>query len=206
MDSLSFVWRYFLVRIRFLFPALLVAALGAWSLAVPHVGNAKPAEAHQLLQTVTSVDLKRYMGTWYEIARLPNRFEKKCKDDVVAHYELDADGKVTVRNQCRLADGGTDIARGRAHVADESSNAKLRVSFFWPFYGDYWIIDLDQDYKYAVVGEPDRKYLWILCRTPQMDAGTYQRLLKSIEEHGYDVRKLLKTEQSAGTAGNNPVK
>ncbi len=85
---------------------------------------------------------------------------------------------------------------------DGSGNSKLRVTFFWPFYADYWIIDLDKDYRYAVVGEPDRKYLWILSRTPQIGADTYQHILKTIEEHGYDVSKIVKTEQSAVPAAN----
>ena len=93
-----------------------------------------------------------------------------------------------------------------AHVVDGSGNSKLRVTFFWPFYADYWIIDLDKDYRYAVVGEPERKYLWILSRTPQLGADTYQHILKAIEEHGYDVSKIVKTEQSAVPAANSTSK
>jgi apolipoprotein D and lipocalin family protein len=165
-------------------------------------GKAMPGSEREPLKTVSSVDINRYMGTWYEIARMPNRFEKKCKDDVTAHYELNPDGKVSVRNECRMSDGGTNTAHGRAHVVDGSGNSKLRVTFFWPFYADYWIIDLDKDYRYAVVGEPERKYLWILSRTPQVGADTYQHILKTIEEHGYDVSKIVKTEQSAVPAAN----
>lgn len=118
------------------------------------------------LRTVSSVDLSRYSGTWYEIARYPNRFQRDCQSDTTAEYTIRKDGKVKT-------------ARGTAKVADKATNAKLKVTFFWPFYGDYWIIGLSPDYRYAIVGEPNRKYLWILSRTPDMDATTYKELLRA---------------------------
>src|ERR1041384_6396552 len=103
------------------------------------------------LEVVGAVDLSRYAGRWYEIARLPNRFEKKCADSVTATYTLRSDGKVDVVNRCRKANGEYTTARGKAKVVDKKTNAKLKVTFFWPFYGDYWILDLGSNYEYAVV-------------------------------------------------------
>ncbi len=153
------------------------------------------------LQTVPSVDLKRYVGDWYEIARYPNRFEKQCADNVKVNYQEAEDGKILVTNACRKEDGKADVAHGKAKVVNAPANSKLKVTFFWPLYGDYWIIDLDPEYRFAVVGEPDRKYLWILSRTPEMSAGTYDEILKRIAAHGYDVSKLVKTPQKETQAG-----
>jgi apolipoprotein D and lipocalin family protein len=125
------------------------------------------ADAAKPLQVVPSVDLKRYQGVWHEVARLPNRFQNKCARDTTATYTLRPDGKVEVLNQCREASGKISSAKGTAKLADKNGPAsKLRVTFFWPFYGNYWIIDLDPDYQWAVIGEPGRKYFWILSRTP----------------------------------------
>ena len=112
------------------------------------------------LKTVDHVDLNRYLGKWYEIARLPNRFEKKCHRDVTAEYSRDGQ-KIIVHNSCIQQDGKPNVAEGRAKVVDATTNAKLKVTFFWPFYGNYWIIGLDSEYRWAVVGEPGRKYMWI---------------------------------------------
>ena len=148
------------------------------------------------LRTVDGVDLNRYSGTWYEIARYPNRFQRDCQSDTKAEYTLRNDGKVQVVNSCRQKDGKKKAARGTAKVADKRTNAKLRVTFFWPFYGDYWVIGLSPDYRYAIVGEPKRKYLWILSRTPEMEEATYQAIVEQIREAGYDPEKLIKTPQS----------
>jgi apolipoprotein D and lipocalin family protein len=158
------------------------------------------------LTAVDRVDLRRYSGTWYEIARYANRFQRDCQSDTTAEYTVRTDGKVQVVNSCRQKDGKTKAARGTAKVADKTSNAKLKVTFFWPFYGDYWIIGLSPDYRYAIVGEPKRKYLWILSRTHEMDEGTYKEALAQIRTAGYDPDKLLKTRQStrnAQTAANS---
>ncbi len=155
------------------------------------------------LRTVAGVDLSRYSGTWYEIARYPNRFQRDCLSDTKAEYAVRKDGKVQVVNSCRQKDGRTKTARGTAKVADKETNAKLRVTFFWPFYGDYWVIGLSPDYRYAIVGEPKRKYLWILSRTPEMDEVAYKEVLEQIREAGYDPGKLIKTPQSPG--GGRPA-
>ena len=116
------------------------------------------------------MDLARYAGKWYEIARLPNRFQRDCAANTTATYTLRPDGKITVVNECRKADGRTKSAKGTARVADpKGPNTKLKVTFFWPFSGNYWIIDLDPEYRWVVVGEPGRDYLWILSREPRLD-------------------------------------
>ncbi len=150
------------------------------------------------LPTVSHVDLARYVGKWYEIARYPTRFEKDCASDVTATYSLLSDGKIEVLNACREADGKMKTSKGKATVIDTETNSKLKVTFFWPFYGKYWIIDLAPDYSYAVVGEPGRDYLWILSRTPQMKAETYERILKRVKELGYEPAKLIHTKQTEG--------
>jgi apolipoprotein D and lipocalin family protein len=151
------------------------------------------------LEVVSSVDLSRYVGRWYEIARLPNRFEKKCVDSVTADYALRQDGKIDVINRCRKADGKFTTAKGKAKIVDKTTNAKLKVTFFWPFYGNYWILDLGANYEYAVVGDPSRDYLWILSRTPQMDESIYQQLLNRMAERGFDTGKMIRVTQPDAT-------
>jgi len=145
------------------------------------------------LPTVRQVDLNRYMGKWYEIARFPNRFQRDCASDTSAEYKVRGDGKVEVINSCREKNGRVKSVSGTAKVVDSTTNAKLKVTFFWPFYGDYWIIALGENYEYAVVGEPSRKYLWILSRTPTLDDATYRRVLERVKAVGYDTAKLQKT-------------
>lgn len=149
------------------------------------------------LEVVPQVDLSRYTGTWYEIARFPHRFQEGCVA-TKATYTLREDGKVDVLNECRTEsiDGSVRTAKGTARVVDKKSNAKLKVTFFWPFYGDYWIIDLGENYEYAVVGHPGRNYLWILSRTPSMDDALYNQILERLQkEKAYDTSKLIKTVQ-----------
>jgi apolipoprotein D and lipocalin family protein len=173
------------------------ALLFASSMLLPGgLGASSDSPEKTPLQTVASVDLNRYIGDWYEIARTPNRYENECAGDVKVHYALMPDGRMSLKNECRLPGGKTDTSRGRANIVDTVSHAKLRVTFFWPFFADYWIIDLDKDYRYAVVGEPDRKYLWIISRSAQLDAPTYDEILHHIADHGYDVSKIAKTAQS----------
>ncbi len=157
------------------------------------------------LAVVPSVDLQRYMGTWYEIARLPNTFQRQCEGDVTATYTLRDDGDITVVNRCKKADGEISEATGKAkRASDDGPNTKLKVRFapaflsFLPFvWGDYWIIDLAPDYSYAVIGEPSRKYFWILSRTPSMDESIVQEILARARHQGYDLTSLLRTHQSA---------
>jgi apolipoprotein D and lipocalin family protein len=148
------------------------------------------------LTTVANVDLKRYAGKWYEIARYPNRFQRDCQSDTSAIYMLRPNGKIQVVNACRKKDGKIAETRGTARAVDRS-NARLKVTFFWPFSGDYWIVGLDPEYRWAVVGEPRRKYLWILSRSPRMNDADYQKALQIIEATHYDPSRLIKTPQSA---------
>jgi apolipoprotein D and lipocalin family protein len=147
------------------------------------------------LEVVPSVDLTRYVGRWYEIARLPNGFQKKCADTVTAVYTMRANGKIEVINRCRKASGEYATAKGKAKIVDKKTNAKLKVTFFWPFYGDYWILDLGPNYDYAVVGEPGRKYLWVLSRSPRMDEALYQQLLQKMAAKGFDTDRMIRTSQ-----------
>jgi len=149
------------------------------------------------LEVVASVDLSRYVGQWYEIARLPNRFEKKCADSVTATYTLRPDGKIEVVNRCRKATGEFTMANGKAKIVEQKTNAKLKVTFFWPFSGDYWILDLGPNYEYAVVGDPSRNYLWILSRTPQIDEALYQQLLAKMAARGFQTGRMIRTIQPA---------
>jgi len=148
------------------------------------------------LRVVSFVDLKRYVGKWYEIARYPNRFQNGCVG-TTATYTIRKDGKIDVLNQCRKGtlDGEISSVKGTARVVDNKTNAKLKVSFFWPFSGHYWIIDLGENYDYAVVGHPDRKYLWILSRSPKMDEKIYNLILEKLKLQFYDTSKLIKTLQ-----------
>lgn len=151
------------------------------------------------LQTFPHVDLKRYLGTWYEIAAFPQSFQRGCTGST-ATYTLGDDEKLDVVNRCRRGslDGEERVARGRARVVDPSTNAKLKVSFFWPFWGDYWIIDLGSDYEYSVVGHPSRDYLWIFSRTPAMDAAVYDGIILRLRAQGYEVERLNRTLQPGG--------
>jgi apolipoprotein D and lipocalin family protein len=148
------------------------------------------------LQTVRNVELSRYIGTWFEIASFPHRFQKGCTG-TTATYTLRTDGEIAVLNRCRKysLQGDVDSAEGRARVVDSKTNAKLEVTFFWPFWGDYWIIDLGPEYEYAVVGHPGRDYLWILSRTPTLDPATYEEILGRLRAQRYEVERLRKTRQ-----------
>ncbi len=146
--------------------------------------------------TVQSVDLKRYAGKWYEIAAYPQRFEKGCHC-TTAEYVLTQKKYIRVINRCRKdsVTGDLKVAEGKAFVVPGSNNAKLKVQFFWPFKGNYWILILAPDYSYAVVGDPARKYLWILAREPKLDPALYTKLLEQIKEKGYDPSGLQRTVQ-----------
>lgn len=144
------------------------------------------------LPTVEQVDLNRYLGTWYEIARYEHSFEEGCSN-VNATYSLSDDGKIKVVNRC-LKKGKVDEAIGKAYAVDET-NSKLKVSFFGPFYGNYWILVLDEAYTYAVIGDPSREYLWILSRTPKLDTIKLKSILQKLPSLGYDAKKLIWTTQ-----------
>lgn len=146
---------------------------------------------HMPLQTVENVDLKRYTGKWIEIARYDNHFEKGCHG-ATAHYTLN-NGRIDVLNQCYDSNGNlTSSAKGKAHAIDES-NSKLKVTFFWPFYGDYQVLILADDYRYSVIGEPSRKYFWILSRNPVFVEADKEYILSQLPLLGYDPSKLYWT-------------
>ena len=169
----------------------IVLLLGAFHMTLMAATNTS-----RPLSVVPAVDLKRYVGTWYEIARLPNRFQRKCASDTSATYTLRDDGKITVLNQCRTPDGQITTAKGTARIASKDGpNTKLKVTFFWPFYGDYWIIDLDPNYGWAVIGEPGRKYFWILSRERRMDDALFNSIVERAKAQGYDLTELMRTKQ-----------
>jgi apolipoprotein D and lipocalin family protein len=150
----------------------------------------------QTLQTVSNVDLNKYAGKWFEIASYPQRFQKGCHC-TTAEYTLSDKGYVIVENRCNKdsVNGKQSYIKGKAFVEKNSGNAKLKVQFFWPFRGKYWIIDLADDYSYAVVSHPNRKYLWILSRTPNMSDATYNKILLNLKEKHFDLTKLQLTPQ-----------
>jgi apolipoprotein D and lipocalin family protein len=157
---------------------------------------AAPAEPEPL-KTVPTLDVGRYMGTWYEIAKYPNSFQKKCARSTQATYSLQADGRVQVLNRCQTAKGEWSEAMGAARQIGGPTSAQLKVRFapawlsFLPLvWGDYWIIDLDPDYQWVLVSEPEREYLWILSRTPQLPATTYQALLSKLDKLGFDLKRI----------------
>ena len=154
------------------------------------------SQSQKIPSVVSTVDLNRYKGVWYEIARLPNFFERKLKC-TSATYTLRDDGKITVLNKGNyLTDPQKSTSsRGVAWIPDKNSPAKLKVQFFWPFSGDYWIMELDKEYKYVLVGDPSLKYLWILCREKKMDESTYQMLLQKAINNGYDIKTIIRVEQ-----------
>lgn len=151
--------------------------------------------ATEPVQTVAKVELNRYVGKWYEIANFPMFFQRKCVGDTTAEYTARDDGKVTVLNRCRMENGEFDQAEGEATIVKDSGNAKLEVTFFKPFSGDYWIIGLDPEYKWSVVGSPNRKYLWILSRTPTLPAAEVERALDAARKQGYALGELRYTAQ-----------
>ena len=145
------------------------------------------------LETVAKVELEKYLGKWYEIAHLPAGFQNGC-NQTTATYTLLDNGNVSVLNEC-LKNGKYKKAKGTAKVVDKLTGAKLKVTFFWPFYGDYWIIKLGENYDYAVVGTPNRKYLWILSRTPEMDQRLYSELIGFAKFKGFNTNNLILTAQ-----------
>lgn len=160
------------------------------------------AAAEAPLATIAALDVPRYMGTWYEIAKFPNRFQKKCVGFTKATYSTLADGTLQVANSCRTASGKTDEAIGAARQVGGPDSPKLKVRFapaflsFIPMvWGDYWVIDLDAGYQLAAVSEPKREYLWILSRTPTVDKAAYDALVARLAAQGLDVSKLDPTRQ-----------
>ena len=160
-------------------------------------------------RTVPRVDLERYQGRWFEIARYPNRFQTSCAGDVVAEYSIRSDGRLDVVNQCRKSDGSASRAAGVARRAGgDPSGARLEVRFapawlsFLPaVWGDYWVLALAEDYSWAVVGSPDRKYLWVLARSPEVSPELYARLAGEARAQGFDPARLVRTAQTGAVPG-----
>ena len=166
----------------------------ATTVALVHAGC---GTASPPLTVVEDVDYERYLGRWYEIARFPHRFQRNCVATTATYTKRD-DGRIGVENQCRNGSFDGEIRRAEAvawRADPQGSPAKLKVQFFWPFNGDYWILELDSDYRYAVIGHPDREYLWILSRTRTLDDPTYDDLLERIRAQGYDLAPLERTPQ-----------
>ena len=184
------------MNMRFLFFPIVFALMANGVYAQEHLS--------QPVSAVPFVDFNRYAGLWYEIARLPNRFQEQCVGDVTATYTLLDDGKLKIVNRCRKEDGDISEAEGVGKQSGEDTlKTKLKVRFapgflsFLPFvWGNYWIINLAEDYSYAVVGEPSRKYLWVLSRTPAMNDSTLTSILDQVAAEGYDLTALIKTKQS----------
>ncbi len=149
-------------------------------------------------RTVERVDLGRYVGLWHEVARLPQRFQDNSSlrcEEVTAEYTATAPGRVGVVNSCVNALDPArprSVARGEAYVVEGSDNTRLRVSFFWPFYGDYWVIGLDPEYRWAVVGSPSRRSLWVLSRTPSLPPAELERALGTARAQGFDLTPLIR--------------
>lgn len=180
-------------------------AVGLLSLAL---WAAPPLSAAPPLETVARVDLDRYQGRWFEIARLPNFFQRKCVGEVTAEYASIGDGTVSVHNRCVTGEGGVAEVTGVARPADRSgTNARLEVSFLpkwlrWiPFtWGDYWVIALGEDYDHVLVGTPDRGYLWVLARTPTLSDEVYQALMDRAAAAGFDVQAVVRTGPAGAPA------
>lgn len=152
------------------------------------------------LETVKQVDLNKYVGLWYEVAKIPNSFQDHCAYGTTAEYKLQKDGSIQVINKCYDENGEADIADGVANVVDKNTNAKLEVSFvsflgIRPFWGDYWIIGLDENYQWAVVGTPGRKYGWILSRTPSLQEETMQKMFSILREQDYNPEDFEMSKQ-----------
>jgi len=157
--------------------------------------------ANEPLQVVESVDAESYMGLWYSIASIPTKFERQCVQGTTAEYTLLENGKIQVVNTCYNEEGNVDVALGQAWIPDSSESSKLKVSFVrflwrWWFAADYWVIDLAPDYAYAVVGEPSRKYGWILSRTPTLADDVFAGIVSRLESQGYDFGDFRMMDQT----------
>ena len=190
-----------LLKRSWLVIGLAVATLQLASLKVAAQTIATPA-ALPPVATILTLDVPRYMGTWYEIAKFPNRFQAKCTANTRAQYLAQTDGSVQVLNSCATADGSTIDALGKAIQVGATNSPKLQVRFapVWlswlpMVWGDYWVIDLDADYQLAAVSDAKREYLWVLSRTPQVSAKAYDTLLQRLKAQHFDVQKLERTPQ-----------
>lgn len=184
---------------RILLPSLKVVLLSCLVSACSSVSTTSADNGATLppVRAVDRVELPRYLGRWYEIASYPMYFQRKCIGDTTAEYSLRPDGDITVLNRCRTVDG-FEQASGHAWPVDSGANARLKVSFFWPFRADYWVIGLDDNYRWAVVGNPNREYLWLLSRTPSLAPQDLARAIEAAKRQGYEPARLRYTRQSGG--------
>ncbi len=148
-------------------------------------------------EVITDFNLEKYTGTWYEIARLPNRFEKDL-DCITANYSLLPKGKIKVENKGLLKNdhSKSKSATGKAYIPDTLTKSKIKVTFFWPFYADYWVLAIDKEYQNVLVGSPDYQYLWLLSRTDTMEINTYNTLVNIALKKGYNVSELIRVNQT----------
>ncbi len=180
-----------------------LAQLATWALAGAAAGlllrhASRPQGNARVPQPERAVDLTRYLGKWYELARYDNWFEHRC-DGVTAEYGLLPDGRISVRNSCQknFPNGRLSVAKGKGKAVPGSGNAKLKISFFGPFYiGNYWVLDRAEDYGWSIVGERSGHYLWILCRDPHPPEWLTQMLLRRATEMGYDPNRIRRTRQA----------
>lgn len=177
------------MRINFLLTfGIIIFLVMLFSPSKSVTGNSKESEEPT---TVEYVDLEKYVGLWYEIAKIPNRFQRKCVGNTTAFYSFREDGRIDVVNRCSKEDGDPIEAKGIAKVLDKKSNAKLKVSFvrffsFSLFWGDYWILELGEEYDYVIVGTPNRKYGWILSRKPSLPQDRLNRIFMLLRYQGYN--------------------
>lgn len=163
------------------------------------------------VSTVPKVDLDRYLGKWYEVAAIPQRFQKQCVANTNAEYSMAEDGLIKVLNSCDTAEGSRSVAEGRAKVVDTQSNSKLKVTFvkfidwIFAFGGAYWIVDLAPDYSYALIGDPSAKYAWVLSRNPVMASEVYLKIEAKFKAEGYDTCQILTSVQDGGTSQRTPL-
>jgi apolipoprotein D and lipocalin family protein len=190
-----------LLKRSWLLIGMAAASLQLASLKVAAQTTATPSTL-PAVATIAALDVPRYMGTWYEIAKFPNRFQAKCVANTRAQYLAQTDGSLQVLNSCATADGNTIDALGKAIQVGAASSPKLQVRFApawlsWlpQVWGDYWVIDLDADYQLAAVSDAKREYLWVLSRTPQVNAKAYEALLQRLKAQHFDVQKLERTPQ-----------
>jgi len=174
--------------------AVLALATTALLAGCAALGPKHPVGNNAVPQPAKPVELAKYLGKWYEIARYEQSFQKGC-EGVSAEYALRGDGKISVRNACRRPDGKLSVASGKAKVVDPVSNAKLKVSFFGPFYGDYWVLDRAEDYSWAIVGEPSGRYLWLLAREATPATEMVEAQIARARSLGYDTSMLIRTKQ-----------
>jgi apolipoprotein D and lipocalin family protein len=180
----------------------LLASLLGFLLICVGASQASAQQVDQSVKTIATLDVPRYLGTWYEIAKFPNWFQKKCAGNTKAVYTVKSDGNLRVLNSCKTAGGETSEAEGAARQIGAKDSPKLEVRFapewlsFLPLvWGDYWVIDLDPQYQVAAVSDPRREYLWVLSRTPQLDPKVYEELLQRLKQQQFDIRKLELTSQ-----------